>query len=60
MVHQLRSVAAIVDANDRMAFAVAGEELGAFTKCFPPSASMTTYAITVGIHATLSYLFGVW
>lgn len=45
-----------VDANERIAATVAGGELGAFTRCFPPTPSMTMNATTFGIHATLSYL----
>lgn len=54
--HQLITLDAVVVANVTTEAAVIGAVGGAFVKCLPPRPSIIINAITLGIHATLSYL----
>ena len=55
--HQLMTLDATVVANDRMEAAGAGPPGGMWLpRCLPPAPSITTNAMTLGIHATVSYL----
>ena len=55
--HQLMTLDAVVVANDRIVAADAGSPGGMWLpKCLPPVPSITMNTMTLGIHATVSYL----
>ena len=54
--HQLMTLDAIVVAKVTILAVVGGSDGGAFDKFCPPRPSIIIKAMTLGIHATLSYL----
>lgn len=54
--HQLITEDAVVVAKVITVEAVTGTVAGAFVRCFPPRPKSTMNVMTLGIHATLSYL----